>query len=50
MKRILVAFVLSLGTLVSARGVAQSIGPDGRVLPAISGREATPPTTLPLQV
>ena len=45
MKRILVVFVLSLGILVSASGVAQSIGPDGRVLPAISGREPTPPTT-----
>src|SRR5437763_10562353 len=48
MKRISVAFVLSLGILVSARGGAQSIGPDGRALPAYSGREATPPTTLPV--
>jgi hypothetical protein len=44
MKRILVVFVLSLGTLVSARGVAQSIGPDGRVLPAYGGHAATPTT------
>ncbi len=44
MKRILVVFVLSLGPLVPATGVAQSIGPDGRILPAYSGRAATPPT------
>jgi hypothetical protein len=48
MKRIFVAFVLSLGILVSARGVAQSIGPDGRVLPAISGHPAAPQVTAPL--
>jgi hypothetical protein len=47
MKHMLIVFVLSLGTLVSARGVAQSIGPDGRVLPAYSGHAPTPPVTTP---
>lgn len=47
MKRTLAVLVLSLGILVSARGVAQSIGPDGSVLPAISGHAATPPSVTP---
>jgi hypothetical protein len=46
MKRVLVVFVLSLGILVSATAIAQSIGPDGKVLPAYSGHD-TPPTTIP---
>jgi hypothetical protein len=47
MKRVLVVLVLSLEIVVSARGVAQSIGPDGRVLPAISGHVTTPPISTP---
>jgi hypothetical protein len=47
MKRTLVALVLSLGILVCVRGVAQSIRPDGRVLPAYSGHAATPPPATP---
>jgi hypothetical protein len=47
--------VVALGTLVSASGFSQSIGPDGRVLPAYSGRDTPtpppvvtpPPPTLP---
>jgi hypothetical protein len=50
MKRTFVVLVLSLEIFVSARGVAQSIGPDGRVLPAYSGRAATPPVTTPAVV
>jgi hypothetical protein len=44
----LATIVLGLGILVSARGAAQSIGPDGRALPAYSGGAVTPaahPTT-----
>jgi hypothetical protein len=41
MKRMIVALVLSLGVFVSASGVAQSIGPDGRVIPVYSGRANT---------
>jgi hypothetical protein len=47
MKRVIVVLVLSLGIVVSARGVAQSVGPDGRVLPPISGHVTTPPITTP---
>jgi hypothetical protein len=47
MNRILVALVLALGTLVFAKGFSQSIGPDGRVLPVISGHAATPPIATP---
>jgi hypothetical protein len=36
--------VVALGTLMSASGVCQSIGPDGRVLPAYSGGHAPTPT------
>jgi hypothetical protein len=36
-------FLLSLGIFASRMGTAQSIGPDGRVLPAYSGRETTSP-------
>jgi len=43
MNRKPVVFVLSLGILVSSRGIAQSIGPDGRVLPAYSGDRPTVP-------
>jgi hypothetical protein len=42
-----VLFVFALGILVSASGVAQSIGPDGRALPAYSGHAAMPPVTAP---
>ena len=45
MKRLPVVFVLSLGIVASPRGIAQSIGPDGRVLPAYSGGHA--PTSAP---
>src|SRR5258708_34500884 len=44
MKRIFALLVFVLGALVSARGFAQSIGPDGRVLPAYSGRSGPPPS------
>jgi hypothetical protein len=42
MNRMPVVFVLSLGILMSATGSAQSIGPDGRVLPIASGGTAAP--------
>src|ERR1700723_491786 len=42
MKRMPVVLVLSLGILMSACGFAQSIGPDGRVLPITSGGTAAP--------
>jgi hypothetical protein len=42
MKRIPAVLVLSLGILMSATGIAQSIGPDGRVLPIASGGTAAP--------
>jgi hypothetical protein len=44
MNRTLVVLALSLGILTSARGIAQSIGPDGSVLPAYSGDHASTPT------
>jgi hypothetical protein len=47
MKIRLVLFVVVLGNLVSDRGGAQSVGPDGRILPAYSGRATTPPVTAP---
>ena len=41
--------VVALGTLVSASGFSQSIGPDGRVLPAYSrSHAATPPPAPPV--
>jgi hypothetical protein len=40
--------VVALGTLVSASGFSQSIGPDGRVLPAYSGSHAATPPPAPL--
>ena len=39
----LAVLVFVLGTLVSASGFSQSIGPDGRVLPSYSGRDTTTP-------
>src|SRR5260370_32630520 len=39
--------VVVLGTLMSASCFAQSIGPDGRVLPAYSGSHASIPTPAP---
>jgi hypothetical protein len=47
MKRMLAVLVFVLGSLMSARGVAQSIGPDGRALPAYSGHAPTAPVTTP---
>jgi polysaccharide export outer membrane protein len=47
MKRLFAVLVFVLGTLVSASGFAQSIGPDGRVLPAYSGRSGPPPSVKP---
>jgi hypothetical protein len=54
MKIRLAVLVVVLGTLMSASCFSQSIGPDGRVLPAYSGINTptphpvvTPPTTLP---
>jgi hypothetical protein len=48
MKIRLAVLVCVLGTLVSASGLAQSIGPDGSVLPAYSGRGTpTPPVVTP---
>ena len=44
MKIGLAVLVFVFGTLMSASGFCQSIGPDGRVLPAYSGRDTpTPP-------
>ena len=43
MKRMPVVLVLSLGILMSACGFAQSIGPDGRVLPITSGGTVAAP-------
>ena len=44
MKIRLAVLVFVLGTLVSASGFSQSIGPDGRVLPSYSGHDTpTPP-------
>jgi hypothetical protein len=49
MRRVIALLFVSLGILVSARAVAQSIGPDGRVLPVASGHLApTPSTTAPV--
>jgi hypothetical protein len=39
--------VVALGTLMSASSLAQSIGPDGRVLPAYSGGHTSTPTPAP---
>jgi hypothetical protein len=47
MKRTIAVLVFVLGTLMSASGFAQSIGPDGRVLPAYSGRSGPPPSATP---
>jgi hypothetical protein len=47
MKIRLAVLVFVLGTLMSARCFAQSIGPDGRVLPAYSGGHASTPTPAP---
>jgi hypothetical protein len=45
MNHTLVVLALNLGILTSARGVAQSIGPDGSVLPSYSGHAAPPAAT-----
>jgi hypothetical protein len=50
MKRTFAVLVFVLGTLMSATGSAQSIGKDGRVLPAYSGRSGPPPSVTPLPV
>jgi hypothetical protein len=50
MKRMLAVLVFVLGTLVSASGFSQSIGPDGRVLPAYSGRSGPLPSVTPSHV
>ena len=50
MKRTFAVLVFVLGTLMSAGGSAQSIGKDGRVLPAYSGRSGPPPSVTPLPV
>src|ERR1700722_16826316 len=43
-----VAIFLALGCTVCVKSFAQSIGPDGRVLPIYSGgHAATPPTVTP---
>jgi hypothetical protein len=47
MKRTFAVLVFVLGTLMSASGSAQSIGPDGKVLPAYSGRSGPPPSVTP---
>jgi hypothetical protein len=46
MTRMPVVLVLSLGILMSARGGAQSIGSDGRVLPITSGGHAAAPSSI----
>jgi hypothetical protein len=49
MKRLPVVLVLTLGIVTSSSGIAQSIGPDGRVLPIYSGGHAAtsaPATTV----
>src|ERR1700691_5957570 len=49
MKRMPAVLVLSLGILMSASGVAQSIGPDGRPLQTYSGDvAATAPASSPI--
>jgi len=47
MRMLSAVLVLALGCFISAPGFAQSIGPDGRVLPVYSGRQpgVIPPTT-----
>src|SRR5258708_31106159 len=47
MKIGLAVLVFVLGTLMSANGFSQSIGPDGRVLPAYSGHAPPPPVVTP---
>jgi hypothetical protein len=47
MKIGLAVLVFVLGTLMSASGFSQSIGPDGRVLPVYSGINTPPPPVAP---
>jgi hypothetical protein len=50
MKHTFAVLVFVLGTLMSASGFAQSIGPDGSVLPAYSGRSGPSPSVTPARV